>query len=296
MCLYSGVGAVKLPVLGCCLLLLASGANAEGERLRWLINDFPPFTEVGPELPGQGIHDDMLRYLQAHLPQYQHQFEVASFARTYALMERGEPVCHPTTLKMPGRERSMLFSRPVVLLASQQVLVRQDRLPRLRPYLDPQGRIDVRRLLRDDQLVTAISERRGYSPAISAALEELGPQPHVLKAGVKFNAPFQQLTAGWIDYLFAYPVELGWYRRQQPEGQDVAVQGLTLTEDPPFMLGHVACARGAWGERVIRDIDQQLRLAGPRPPWTDKVIEFTAREDREHYERALLEQHPFDGR
>jgi uncharacterized protein (TIGR02285 family) len=254
---------VKLPVLGCCLLLLASGANAEGERLRWLINDFPPFTEVGPELPGQGIHDDMLRYLQAHLPQYQHQFEVASFARTYALMERGEPVCHPTTLKMPGRERSMLFSRPVVLLASQQVLVRQDRLPRLRPYLDPQGRVDVRRLLRDDQLVTAVSERRGYSPAISAALEELGPQPHVLKAGVKFNAPFQQLTAGWIDYLFAYPVELGWYRRHphrrpalHARPRRLRARRLGRTGDPRHRpaaaAGRPASALDRQGDRVHR--------------------------------------------
>ena len=106
--------------LGCCLLFVVSGVRAQDAPLRWLVNDFPPFTEAGPQIPGQGIAADMLRYLQQHLPQYQHQFEAASFARAYALMERGEEVCHPTTLKAPGREQVMLFSRPVLFLPAQQ--------------------------------------------------------------------------------------------------------------------------------------------------------------------------------
>lgn len=280
-------------ILGCCLLLAVSGAGAQDGRLRWLLNDFPPFNEVGQRIPGQGIADAVLLYLQPRLSQYHHEFEVASFARAYALMERGEPVCHPTTLKLPGREKIMLFSRPTLFLLSLQVLIRADRLQRVTPYLDAQGHVDVRRLLGDGQLVTAVSERRGYSPSIGAALAELGPQPHVLKGGVKFRAPFQQLMAGWIDYLFAYPVELGSYLRQNGGESPVALQRLPISADPPYMLGYIACTRSAWGEQVIRDIDEQLRLAGPRPPWVDKIVENTASEDRERYERALVEQRPF---
>lgn len=280
-------------ILGCCLLLVISGACAEDQRLRWLLNDFPPFIEVGQQIPGQGISDAMLRYLQPRLPQYRHEFEVASFARMYALMERGEQVCHPTTLKLPEREQAMLFSRPVLFLLAQQVLIRADRRERLAPYLDAQGQVDVRRLLGDTQLVTAVSERRGYSPTISAALMELGPQAHVLKGGVKFGAPFQQLMAGWIDYLFAYPVELGFYQRQNAGQSPVAIQGLPISGAAPYTLGYISCTRGAWGEQVIGAIDEQLRLAGPRPPWIDKISENSASEDRERYERALVEQRPF---
>lgn len=280
-------------ILGCCLLCAVSAAHAQDGRLRWLLNDFPPFTEVGQQLPGQGIADAMLLYLQPRLPQYRHEFEVASFARTYALMERGEPVCHPTTLKLPGREKTMLFSRPVLFLLSQQVLIRADRLPRVAPYRDAQGQVDVRRLLGDTQLVTAVSERRGYSPTISAALAELGPQPHVLQGGVQYSAPFRQLLAGWIDYLFAYPVELVKYQLQDGGESPIALQRLDISGAPPYMLGYISCTRSAWGEQVMREIDEQLRLAGPRPPWVDKIIEYTASEDRERYERALVEQRPF---
>lgn len=281
-----------LRVLGCCLLFAVSGASAQDGRLLWLINDFPPFTEVGQQIPGQGIADALLLYLQPRLPQYQHDIEIASFARTLALMERGEPVCHPTTLKIPGREHTMVFSRPALFLTSQQVLIRADRKERVAPYIDSAGRIDVHRLLSDTQLVTAVSERRGYSPAISRALKALGPQPHVLKAGVKFNAPFQQLAAGWIDYLFAYSVELGLYRRQHSEASSVAILKLDVAGDPPYMLGHISCTRSAWGERVIQDIDEQLLLAGPKPPWIQKTIEYTAHEDLERYERDFIEQQP----
>lgn len=280
-------------ILGCCLWLVVGGANAQDDRLRWLVNDFPPFTEVDRQIPGQGIADDMLRYLQQHLPQYQHEFEVASFARTYALMERGEQVCHATTLKVPGREKVMLFSRPVLFLLSQQVLIRADHLPHVEPYLDAKGRIDVGRLLADPHLVTAVSERRSYSPRINDALARLGERPHVHKAGVKFNAPFQQLLAGWIDYLFAYPVELGWYRQLYQDVPETAMRRLEIAEDPPYMTVYIACPRSAWGEQVIRDIDEQLRLAGPRPPWIDRIIEYTSSEDLERYERALVEQQLF---
>lgn len=284
-----------LRTLGCCLMLAVSSVAAQEGRLLWLINDFPPFTEVSQQTAGQGIADSLMQHVQSHLPQYRHETEVASFARVYALMERGEQVCHPTTLKMPGREHVMLFSRPALFLTSQQVVIRADRQSRFAPYIDSSGQIDVSRLLADAQLVTAVSERRGYSVAITNALKALGDQPHVLKAGVNFTAPFQQLAAGWIDYLFAYPVELGRYRRQ-PGVVEVAMQTLEIAGDPPYMLGYISCTRSVWGEQVIRDIDEQIRLAGPRPPWVEKIVEYTASEDLETYERALVEQHPFSQR
>ncbi|MCZ4321871.1 hypothetical protein [Pseudomonas anguilliseptica] len=280
-------------VLGCCLLFVVSGVSAQSNSLRWLVNDFPPYTDVTGQLPGTGIADDVMRYLQARLPQYHHEFEVASFARTYAQMELGEPICHPTTLKLPGRDKAMLFSRPILFLQSQQVWIRQDQLSRVEAYLDDQGQIDVQRLLGDTGLVTTISERRGYSPLITAALKEVGAQPHVLKAGVNFSAPYQQLLAGWIDYLFVYPTELGWYRRMHQNESSVALRGFAVAGDQPYVLTYISCTRSAWGEHVIRDIDQQLKLAGPRPPWKDRVVEFTASEDRRRYEESLTRSQPF---
>lgn len=284
---------VLVRILGCCLLFAVSGVRAQDAPLRWLINDFPPFTETGAQMPGRGISADMLRYLQRHLPQYQHRFEAASFARAYALLEHDEAVCHPAMLKAPERERIMLFSRPVLFLPAQQVLIRAEHLPQVTPYLDSEGRVDVRRLLADAQLVTAISERRGYSRGITSALDQVGARAHVLKAGVKFDAPFQQLMAGWIDYLFAYPVELGWYLHSRQAQPAVPLNRLAIAGDPPYMYGYIACARSAWGEQVISDINQQLRQAGARPPWVETILAYLDPEQRQIYERALVELRPF---
>lgn len=279
--------------LGCCLLFAVSGVSAQSNSLRWLVNDFPPYTDVSGQLPGSGIADDAVRYLQARMPQYHHEFEVASFARVFGLMELGEPVCHPTTLKLPGRDQLMLFSRPILFLQSQQVLIRKEQLKRIEPYLNEQSQINVRLLLNDPGLITTVSERRGYSPAISAALQEVGSPPQILKSGVNFSAPYQQLRAGWIDYLFAYPTELGWYNRLHGDGSDTAIHGIPIVGDQPYTLTYIACTRSAWGEQVIRDIDLQLKLAGTRPPWTDRVVEFTPSEDRSRYEDALTRSKPF---
>ena len=67
---------------------------------------------------------------------------------------------------------------------------------------------------------------------------------------------------------------MGWYQRQHPDVASTALRQLAVAGDPSYMLGYIACTRGEWGEQVIHDIDEQLAKVGPRPPWTEKLIEY----------------------
>lgn len=270
----------------CCLAMASLNVAAEPVKITWLINDFPPFSDVTEESPGVGIADEIIRYLQQHLPQYEHEFQVATFARVYALMRERMNVCHATTLKLPGRSVDMYFSKPVLVLLPQQVLVNKGQEERFAGYLDSDGRVIVSRLMSDSSLVTAISEQRGYSASVNHALASLGPQTHILQAGTQFQAPFKQLKAGWIDYMFAYPVETNWYESTLPVDDSHFVR-YEIAGDPPYMLGYVACSHNEWGRKVIESIDEQLRVAPSPAPWTEKMIEYTQPAELPRYKHIL---------
>ncbi|WP_171016590.1 TIGR02285 family protein [Pseudomonas sp. D(2018)] len=278
-------------------LLLASlhvtASQADSNKLVWLMNDFPPFIDVSGSMPGRGIADELVRYLIPRMPEYQHEFEVASIARAHGLMEQGEQVCHPSLLMNEDRKRIMVFSDPVFFILTHRVLIRKDRLDRFSAYLMPDGSIDAKRLTHDPNLVTAITERRAYSPSINAALEDVADTRHILKAGVQFNSPFHQLMSGWIDYLFAYPVEYGWYRKQQNESSDVVMRTIPISGDPEFILGYVTCTKGLWGQKVIEQVNAAIKEAGPRPSWVQKTVDYTAPEEVERFEKAFERNSPF---
>lgn len=266
----------------------------EKPLLTWILSDFPPFIVTdGPSLPGEGFIDFTLRYLVERMPEYRHRYEVAGIARAVGLMEQGAPVCHPALLRTAEREKIAAFSGPVHFALSHMVVARRDRLDRLSRHMDDKGAVDLPRLLADPSLTTSLTEKRAFSPAIDKALAESGPSHNRPTIGVRFDSPFLQMDVGWIDYIFAYPVEPGWYRRSGRISPDADLVYLPVAGGEEYVLGGVACTRGAWGEGVIRRIDAAVAAAGPRPPWINREKELSDPDAAQRLEEAFQRVAPF---
>lgn len=250
----------------------AAPGDARERVLTWVLNDFPPFIVVGGERPRSGFVDVMLDQLIARMPEYEHRVEVSSIARALGLMEQGERLCHPALLQNEARLRVAVFSGPVQVVLPHHVIVRRDRLERLGPHLDASGAVRVDRLVADASLVTSITDHRAFPPIIERELARFPEATHLHRTGGQFIASFHQLAAGWIDYLFAYPVEPGWYLAQEARRTDVEFAALPISGNQDFTLGYVACTRGAWGQQVVERIDAVVREAGPRPPWIEHQL------------------------
>ncbi|MDX5300047.1 MAG: hypothetical protein LPK85_13985, partial [Gammaproteobacteria bacterium] len=217
----------------------------------------------------------------------------ASLARVHGLMAQGEAYCHPALLRKPERERIMHFSEPAHFILTHRIMIRADRLALFEPFRMPDGSIDAQRLVKNPALVTAMSEKRAYSPSISAALAELDDDRHILRAGVEFKSPFHQLMEGWIDYLFAYPVEYGWYQHQGQGLPEQALLALRIHGDPELIIGYVTCTRSEWGATIIREVNAAMHRVRGIPPWIERAIQYTAPSELEAYLRALERESPY---
>lgn len=269
------------------------GGQPEAQVLTWLLNDFPPFIVLDRDLPGGGVVDAALAYLIAHMPEYEHRIEVSSVARALGLMEQGEPLCHPALLPSEERQRVAVLSDTVHFVLAHHVIVPRDRLARIAPHLDGDGQVNVDSLLADRWLRTSITDKRTFAPLIEQALARHAGEGHVHRTGGQFVATFHQLAAGWIDYLFAYPIEPGWYRAQgqMPEALDLI--HLPIAGVGPYTLGHVACTRGAWGQAVVDRVSAVVRAAGERPPWIDVQIAVSDADGARRLEQVFEQHNPF---
>lgn len=266
----------------------------EKPLLTWILSDFPPFLITdGLSLPGEGFIDATLRYLVERMPEYRHHYEVAGIARAVGLMEQGAPVCHPALLRTAEREKIAAFSGPVHFVLSHMVVTRRDRLERLSRHIDNRGAVDLPRLLADPVLTTSLTEKRAFSPTIDKALADAGPSHNRPTIGVRLDSPFLQLDAGWIDFMFAYPVEPGWYRKSGRISPDADLVYLPVAGSEDYVLGGIACTRGEWGEGVVRRIDAVVAAAGPRPPWINREKELSDADAAQRLEQAFQRAAPF---
>jgi len=239
-------GSIMAALLFQSPLLWAEGQQNK-KQITWILNDFPPFIMVDKKLPGEGFADAYLHYIVDRMPEYEHRFEVAGISRAVALMERGTPVCHPALLKSPDREKHGQFSQPIQFVLSHHVILRKADLPRFKPYLNTAGKIRLDKLLADADLKVSLTDIRTLGPQIDDFLNKAKGRKNVQMAGVNFESPFKQLTAGWIDYWIGYPVEHGWYRMKYQTAKNAEFAYFPIADIPDFIMGHVVCTKGPWG-------------------------------------------------
>lgn len=281
----------------CGLLGFVGVASAQetkaNKTILWLLNDFPPFILVDKELPGLGFVDAAVKYFVKHMPDFEHRFEVAGVARLQGLMAQGAPVCHPALLRTPEREKLAYFSNPVHFALTHHVLIQRKNLARLREHIGSDGKVDVQALLSDSKLSTSLTEGRALGTEIDAALARHQGQAHLKTTGVHFDAPFRHLAAGWTDYVFAYPVEPGYYNMQGRITAPLDLVYLPIAGTKDYTVGHVVCTKSAWGREVIARINTVLAQAGPRPPWVDTQLSYMDTASISRFEQLLARHSPF---
>lgn len=263
------------------------------QSIVWLLNDFPPFILLNGELPGSGFVDATVKYLVQHMPEFEHRFEVSGVARTQGLMAQGMPVCHPALLRTPEREKLAVFSNPVHFVLTHHVVLPSQHLQRFQAHIEPNGKINLHSLLADRQLSTSRTEGRSLGVEIDTALASHQQQPHLKTTGVHFDAPFRQLAAGWTDYVFAYPVEPSYYKKQGSIPAQLELSYLPIAGLKDYTLGSIACTKGTWGQAITARINAVIAQAGPRPPWVDAQIAYMDAPTVRHFERLLTRHNPF---
>lgn len=238
------------------LLLLASRGNAAStDDVTWILPEFPPIFITEKELQGQGFGDGELRYLIQHLPQFHHLVSSGTAPRLWHEIEHRDGICTLSVAKLPEREKLAVFSARAVYGATNEVVVRTDKLARFAPLLDANGHIDLSRLAADGHLLGGYSDGITYGPPIDALIRD--PQRKTpLELTAHMRVPMSLLDKERVDFVFGYYMEITYYRRiHQPSAEFTA---LPTTPESTRQDAYIACSNGPRGRQVIAAIDALL--------------------------------------
>jgi uncharacterized protein (TIGR02285 family) len=273
---------VLLGSMGC--VNLAAASQDATDSIVWAALDFPPFQILGGEFRGSGSFDGLRELLVSQMPDYRHEVMGMTFARREEELRQGQLLCTPGMFRTPAREGLLMFSQPALIHLDNRLVFLASGADRF-----GSGPIDLAALLARTELVGGVISERSFAPNIDQLLQKLGGQGNLVKRPVRAAQMLEMLVNGEIDYTILFPHEAAYLGRQLGVGESLVVRPIAGT--PPYILTHVACTRGAWGERVIRRIDGILEKSRAMPHYRRLSERWYGESDqmliRQYYPRLL---------
>ncbi|MBV8036503.1 hypothetical protein [Roseateles sp.] len=242
------------PALVVAAALLCGGplsAQPVVERITWLAGD----TVAGRGAGGARPSDRLIDWVSARLPGIAHERIVANAKRSWALIERGEPVCHAGAVRSAQREALAYFSN-TWLMPPPQLIARRDHVATL--PVDAAGRVDLTALLADPRRQGVVVHGRSYGPVLDARLGQPAAQAALRRVtpGDFGSNLMSMLLQGRADYTIEFPNVLAALAQGQPEVAGLAMLPIRGAMEP--VIGGVACPRTPWGQAAIHRIDAVL--------------------------------------
>jgi uncharacterized protein (TIGR02285 family) len=247
--------------------------SAQGrDSITWMTVDLPPATIYEGEMAGTGFADQQLRILAAALPDYDHQIVKGTIARDWHELETRDGICFNWVTRNPGFHWNAVFSKRPVLNPGYRLVVRSSRLTEFLPYAAT-GDIDLELLGRNDSLSGGYIASRDYLATINGFIGA-GDRRGRLQKTMSSAQLVDLLHANRLDFIFASPTEVAFYREAQHFTDDFAV--LKVKNGPVYNEGYIACSSGPIGKAVIARLDAYLdrpegwaAYVGPLQHWLD---------------------------
>jgi len=265
-------------------LLCGWGAGAgAADQVTWIsISQAPASIAEGP-LAGQGADEVTGRMFARALTDFDWTLEVARPLRIQHEVEHRDGVCSHGFARLPERERIMIFSARAMAVPGYGMILRADRLPDFRPYLDASGAVDLD-LLKGARLTGAYVAARPHFQALKAFIES-APEHPALVSSPDTVSLFRQLDGQRVDFLFGLRDETAYFAGLATIRSKLV--SLPIAGTDHYGVAYVACSNGPVGRRAIAAIDAYL--ADDRH-WTDFVSAWRRWLTPEDYAAALKSQ------
>lgn len=237
------------------LLLCAAATARAADSITWLMADFPPVGEPVNGRPGNGIADQVVKYLAHRWPQASHRFLYANPNRVWSMLAAGEHACFASALRTPERDKLAYF-RNAYLLPPPQLVVRPEALPAI--PRNARGEADLPTLMRDPSLRGLLVETRSYGQTVDTLLADrtAGWQVKRLAPGNYGKQILTMLALNRADYTIEMDFVIT-HAVAQDAGL-ASLKVLPLAGDAAALVGGIACPRTPWGRAAIQHIDALL--------------------------------------
>lgn len=240
------------------LLVILPGTASAAESVLWLKAKWVPvFVEQG-----NGFGDAALDWLKQRLAGYQHDTRFMPLPRLERMLAEQPQACTASLARNPAREARFLFSRDFLRMPGLAVVVRDDSLAAVKLHGDGQAGVDVAALLRDAALDGVINENCSYGTALDAVLQPV-PAERLMRLP-RASTMVAMLGAGRVDWVLLYPFEAAAQARMLKPPPHLNM--LPILGQRPVIASGIACARSAFGQRVIDQVNALIDTH-PDMPW-----------------------------
>ncbi|WP_085297997.1 TIGR02285 family protein [Cognaticolwellia mytili] len=272
----------------CCIFAnLYLSVSAQANTIIWQTDHRPPASILKAPYQGQGFIDTIRDELIEQLPQYQHIRSVSSLDRLFEEMNQGKEICHPLLFVTEERKKNAYFSIAATITPSMRLVMRADVAQAL--YLKEP--INLEQFISNTRETFAIVKGRSYGPVIDSILALHNSNDNHVKINVSDNTTlFKLLEKNRVDFTFAYPFELNYYRTHNPNTQ---FKMFTIQGEADYTLGSVACSKTAWGKSAIENINSALRKQRQQDNFISTISywwpeETTKQEFKDFYQNVFL--------
>jgi uncharacterized protein (TIGR02285 family) len=227
--------------------------SAQANTITWQTDHRPPASILKGPYQGQGFIDTIRDELIAQLPQYQHKKLISPLDRLFEDMSRGKKICHPLLFITEKRKKNAYFSIAATITPPMRLVMRAD----IAQTLNLKEPINLKQFINNTRNTFAIVKGRSYGPIIDNILKLNSNNDTHIKISVSDNTTlFKLLEKDRVDFTFAYPFELNYYRTHNPNTQ---FKMFAIQDEANYTLGSVACSKTSWGKSVIENINNALR-------------------------------------
>ncbi len=284
---FTGNNSINISMFILLFILIIIPKVSHADKITWMLVDYPPFEyKEGNEYKGYGVN--LIKILQQSLPQYDHQFNLATSARIMHNIKLGKNICAFGFFKTEMRDQFVNYSVPDALWFPVQLFMRRDTYLKLgRP-----AELSLNELLEKKQGALGISNKSSYGKSIDDVLQHFSgsKQIQVNYSGYITKSLFSMLLMNRIDFIIDFPAE-GKYTAQLLNARDKVIS-VPIKENMTFTVSHTLCPNSPWGEQVITDINKALKQLRPQEKWRAAYEQVISKEliplYRENYDKLLL--------
>ena len=230
----------------------------ENKEILWLIEDTYEWENYKKGI-STSTSQDTAAFILKGLDSmgYTLNFAKATGKRINRFLINSNNACISNRIKTKEREKFSTFSLAHDIYLGLQLYRRSQIEPLPPEILNNKGEIESLAALfkYNTDKVLAISSGISYGSAIDEQIKYLA-EKNVFKrtGGSRLKSLAEMFFRGRVDYVIYYPTDMDVIAKNS-----VDLESYKLANTSPYILGHVTCSKGKYGNAIIQDIDKILK-------------------------------------
>ena len=238
------------------LLTLAACLNPDTlvakETIQWLWFEQAPYFVGKNPREGIGVGDELTRYFQDSLPEYEHQNIRVNTVR-YNSMIKNKNVCVPVAWLTRNERQYLIQTRPHTVEPPAGIYVHQSKQGQ---FGEPGSILSLKKLLKNNQLKLGALRGMEYSQEVDRLLESYkGSENLLLIDAPMIEISLKLLKLHRFDYVLGLPAQ-----KRMLNNLEIADEYLfyNLQEITTHVPMYAHCSNNPTGKKIIKKLNELL--------------------------------------